>query len=619
MGSTPSPLRSQKSVKFHMEEKPSIKITVSSDALAETILKNNIPLQSSPTSMDGVEANGSGQSLIQIVGNCCGSNNGVNSMPNGVLCNCANGDDKRTRIALDDFTVLEFPNCVDFGIKDFLCCKDEIELDLSSDTDASFLDATPPHRFSDSELENQIEAMSITLDTQLNPHPNRHPFQLDSENLTTPEDEITEESFIMDEEEVSSSASTSAATICGVGGGSGDLEEHDDHDHLSITSSDLTDITCPQSISTDDAEPAQSITPTLNDDTSAESPSNSEEEEDKQSNDNSSEITNGCGEVEVSTSTATAHELQDENLENEKENMGTESSSSTPSIEKASFCQSQNQTDEQMVTSESGNSPPLFASSASPPQEQRDGKPANKTAQVISTSKMLKHPTKHFKRQISLPASIFMSYLIEQNNKANYCIQQQSDNLNHHHSPNIGNNCEVIVKNKLNRSNSCTNKKYNKPNNHHNHHQGIMQGMRAPLAKIDSYRSTKVIHGSTEDYDDDDINNSNGFETNEDFSRVGGKDPVAGFPEGMRRSIDDDSPLLDCNDELRGSNSSWTWESKSDSFPETDDQQDIDIDDNDEQQAFTSEVEKKSLILRHVRRLIRQDTTGNFAPPDFSI
>lgn len=140
MGSTATPIKRQRSVKFHIDEngtKPSIKITVSSDALAETLVKNNL----SSSSSNGVEGDDSSSSntssnqqqpaLIQIVGNCCSNASGDdadNPLPNGVLCNCANGDDKRTRITLDDFTVLEFPNCIDFGIKDFLCCKDDVSL-----------------------------------------------------------------------------------------------------------------------------------------------------------------------------------------------------------------------------------------------------------------------------------------------------------------------------------------------------------------------------------------------------------------------------------------------------------------------------------------------------------
>ncbi len=139
MGSTVTPIKRQRSVKFHIDEsntKPSIKITVSSDALAETLMKNN--LYSSSSNVEGDESSSSNScsnqqqpALIQIVGNCCSNVNGDgadNPLPNGVLCNCANGDDKRTRITLDDFTVLEFPNCIDFGIKDFLCCKDEVRL-----------------------------------------------------------------------------------------------------------------------------------------------------------------------------------------------------------------------------------------------------------------------------------------------------------------------------------------------------------------------------------------------------------------------------------------------------------------------------------------------------------
>lgn len=139
MGSTVTPLKRQRSVKFHIDEKgakPSIKITVSSDTLAESLLKNNVSSTSTTvedSEEDSCGIGGAGQqqpALIQIVGNCCSASRGGeganNPPPNGVLCSCVKGDDKRTRIALDDFTVLEFPNCIDFGIKDFLCCKDEV-------------------------------------------------------------------------------------------------------------------------------------------------------------------------------------------------------------------------------------------------------------------------------------------------------------------------------------------------------------------------------------------------------------------------------------------------------------------------------------------------------------
>jgi len=37
-----------------------------------------------------------------------------------------------------------------------------------------------------------------------------------------------------------------------------------------------------------------------------------------------------------------------------------------------------------------------------------------------------------------------------------------------------------------------------------------------------------------------------------------------------------------------------------------------------QESAFTSEIEKKALLVRSMRRLVRQDTTiGNFAPPDY--
>lgn len=59
----------------------------------------------------------------------------------------------------------------------------QIDFELSSDTDNSFLEAAPPHRFSDSELENQIEIMSITLDNVLNLGPKRSSFSKD-DNFT---------------------------------------------------------------------------------------------------------------------------------------------------------------------------------------------------------------------------------------------------------------------------------------------------------------------------------------------------------------------------------------------------------------------------------------------------
>lgn len=145
MGSTVIPIKRERSVKFHIDEKstkPSIKITVSSDALAETLVKNCVPSSSTVGEGDDTCSNQQQPALIQIVGNCCSKKNGDgtdNPLPNGVLCNCANGDDKRTRITLDDYTVLEFPNCIDFGIKDFLCCKDEVRKNFERNNFMAFI------------------------------------------------------------------------------------------------------------------------------------------------------------------------------------------------------------------------------------------------------------------------------------------------------------------------------------------------------------------------------------------------------------------------------------------------------------------------------------------------
>ncbi|OXA46328.1 uncharacterized protein LOC110856327 [Folsomia candida] len=142
--------------------KPSIKITVSADTPPE--LYNN----SSPARTP------SPQTVIKRVLT-------FGPGPDGIQYDDENNDEAFTRITVDD-SVVDFPNCVDFGIKDFLCYKDEIDLELSSD-DTSFLEATPPHRFSDSELESQIEIMSITLDNVLNLYPKRSSFSKD-DNFT---------------------------------------------------------------------------------------------------------------------------------------------------------------------------------------------------------------------------------------------------------------------------------------------------------------------------------------------------------------------------------------------------------------------------------------------------
>lgn len=84
---------------FRRVRKPSIKITVSADLPPDTYT-------SSPTP--------SPQTVIKRI-----------------MTYARGGEDDetrtRTRITVDD-SVVDFPNCIDFGIKDFLCCKDEVTL-----------------------------------------------------------------------------------------------------------------------------------------------------------------------------------------------------------------------------------------------------------------------------------------------------------------------------------------------------------------------------------------------------------------------------------------------------------------------------------------------------------
>ncbi len=435
-------------------------------------------------------------------------------------------------------------------------------MDLSSDTDASYLDATPPHRFSDSELDNQIEAMSITLDTQLNPFGNKGYLMKTDPDDDDEEEETTEESFIMDEEEMSSSASNSAATLCGGGEDNGVVDL--DQDHLSLSSSVEMSIQGESKIALINADVDEDIPQSIRDETG----------------DESKTAQRAVLQVRLEKINAGGSGDDDENADNSRTVLAN------------IIQQSKN---EHCTTSELANSQcrSINKHNVSPTERFIDDilkKEVAKKSQPISR-RIVQHPTKHFKRQISLPASIFYkqpSTDVKMNN------QNEQLHLNQH-------SCDIFVKNKLNRSNSC-NKNSTKPCNN---------AKRSSLSKIDSFRSTKVIHGSTEDYEYDEINMSSSFnETNDDCAEE--------TSNGCALNDCDDGSNHDDSDLLEQPNdkSQWSW-GKSDSFTESDDPQDTENDD--EQQAFTSEVEKKSLILRHVRRLIRQDTTGNFAPPDFSI
>lgn len=453
-------------------------------------------------------------------------------------------------------------------------------MDLSSDTDASYLDATPPHRFSDSELDNQIEAMSITLDTQLNPYPNSG-FLLKNNmggDDDDDEEETTEESFIMDEEEVSSSASNSAATICGTSDTAGvtDLELDD---HISVSSSEMV-FSCSTT-----ANDSRILPRNENNTESCEAAKNREKTR-------FNECDQDFSEKENKGSEASVNDMKDSICDvtmkpQEAFNMGEARKESLDGLDCEELKDS--------VTTEPG----MFVN-VDDPSKKSGGvilqmeTPKSSQQHPISR-KILQHPSKHFRRQISLPASIFMSYLLEQNNKGNYAKPSTATEMNHQNEErNIQqhHNCDVVVKNKLNRSNSCS-KKTIKP---------------CSRSKIQPYyQSAKVIHGSPQDYGYDDIH----------FSKADKAFKLSDYASSGSScaddSKDDNSLLSDCGREQ----SSWAWESKSDTCNEqSDTHNDAEMD---EQQAFTSDVEKRSLILRHVRRLIRQDTSGNFAPPDFSI
>lgn len=466
------------------------------------------------------------------------------------------------------------------------CEPKQIELDLSSDTDASYLDATPPHRFSDSELDNQIEAMSITLDTQLNPFPTKS-FLLKS-NIDAEDDdddeETTEESFIMDEEEASSSASNSATTLCGTGDGAmiTDLEQDD---HLSVSSERLTEADLQSGLGSSDSFAPQSIgdTDNVNEDQSL------------------IMVLPNEGDKELNSHAVKRQVPEDGGVENDENNTRVHRTKAYCQPEELHAQISREEKMETMYEVENDRKQATVTNGNSGAMVQKE-----LVAKSHSVSrKILQHPSKHFKRQISLPASIFMSYIMEQNNKANYgkqsCCDAKMNLQNEEHHSQKQHNCDIIVKNKLNRSNSCSKKSTNP----------CSSIMRSSLSKIDSYRSTKVIHGSTEDYEYDDINISDTCnQTKNEFPREMEITDANLTTENVDRGSS--HMLLDCARER----TDWLWESKSDSF--TDDTSN-DLENDDEQQAFTSEVEKRSLILRHVRRLIRQDTTGNFAPPDFSI
>lgn len=81
--------------------KPSIKITVSADLPDSDNLSPDTPTLSDLSNLSSV------RKIVSF-----------------------GGEGSVHRVTMDDSSVIDFPACIDFGIKDFLCCKDEVCLTL---------------------------------------------------------------------------------------------------------------------------------------------------------------------------------------------------------------------------------------------------------------------------------------------------------------------------------------------------------------------------------------------------------------------------------------------------------------------------------------------------------
>lgn len=158
-------------------------------------------------------------------------------------------------------------------------------------------------------------------------------------------------------------------------------------------------------------------------------------------------------------------------------------------------------------------------------------------------------PPRPFRRHISLPASIFMSYLMAEQN----LLQEKRVSL---YEP-------------------FRNERF----------------AARKLSKIDGSCSS---HESSTEAEGDEIINSS---SNEDGQIIQGGDSSSSYASDSPR----DTPLFQPMSIVSSGSA-----------------EELNHDDQDEQ-AFTSEIERKSLVLRYMRKLIRQDTSGNFAPPDYCI
>jgi hypothetical protein len=324
----------------------------------------------------------------------------------------------------------------------------QIDLELSSDNDMSYLEATPPHRFSDSEFEGQIEIMSITLDNVLKLGPKR----TGSWNRSMSRDDI----FTVDlhVEEVSD-----------------DNQNNDDEDQ-------------PETIT-----------------------SSSENEETVQLH---------------------AHDK-------------TFTSSETETI--------MNERVGEVVR-------PLLS---------------------INGSRRLPPPPRPFRRHISLPASIFMNYLLAaEKNLTKNGVESGGNKKYPHQQQRVNRKKEGL--NNRNNDSRCSSRRL--------------------LTKIDGSCSSSTESAEEQDNDFEDISHPD-------------QDGVVVMTSGESASFDDSSSATNTPIYLNSSELDLAENRKEALSVE----EGLDRD----SPAFTSEIEKRSILLRYMRRLIRQDTSANFAPNDYCI
>lgn len=187
------------------------------------------------------------------------------------------------------------------------------------------------------------------------------------------------------------------------------------------------------------------------------------------------------------------------------------------------------------------------------------------TTTSAAGGRRLPPPPRPFRRNISLPASIFMSYLMAEQNFKNKekrtSLQQQPKEF-------------------------FTNERFSS----------------RKLTKIDgSYSSNE----STEAEESTSPINDTGNNEEIDSSSMA-EESESG---DSRRGGGADTPLSAQNADLGAMIMSGAESGE----------EELDREDEQAQQAFTSDIERKSLVLRYMRKLVRQDTSGNFAPPDYCI